>query len=104
MGLYNLSSATLRYLLKSSSQVWDETMDGNDDAFVDTPKAGIHLVLSHPQLLYFDTNWWEEQYQGIVALKLQGIVLYHNNIYSIILTIFHISLSKRRTCRYLYTS
>ena len=67
-------------------------MDRNDDAFVDTPKAGIQLVLSHPQLLYFDTNWWEEQYQGIVALKLQGIVLYHNNICSIILTSFQISL------------
>ena len=79
-------------------------MDGNDDALVDTTKAGLQLVLSNPQLLLFETNWWEDEYQGIVALKLQGIVLYHNNIYSIILTIFHISLSKRHTCRYLYTS
>ena len=50
-------------------------MDGNVEAFVDTPKAGIRLVLANPQLLYFDTNWYEESYQGIVALKLQGIVL-----------------------------
>ena len=55
-------------------------MDGNDDALVDTTKAGLQLVLSNPQLLLFETNWWEDEYQGIVALKLQGIVLYHNNI------------------------
>ena len=55
-------------------------MDGNEDAFVDTPKGGIQQVLSNPQLLYFDTNWWEEQFQGIVALKLQGMVLNHKSI------------------------
>ena len=56
-------------------------MDGNDEAFVDTPQDAIQLVLSNPQLLYFDTNWWEENYQGIVALKLQGIALYHNYLF-----------------------
>ena len=55
-------------------------MAGNPDALVDAPKAGIRLVLNDPKLLYFDTNWWEEAFQGIVALKLQGIVFNHYHI------------------------
>ena len=65
---------------KSYLQVWDESMAGNPDSFVDAPKAGIQLVLNDPKLLYFDTNWWEEAFQGIVALKLQGIAFNHYHI------------------------
>ena len=65
---------------KSYLQVWDESMAGNPDALVDDPEAGIQLVLDDPKHLYFDTNWWEEAFPGIVALKLQGIVFNHYHI------------------------
>ena len=29
-------------------------------------------VLDTPGLLLFDTNWWEDSYQSLVALKIQG--------------------------------
>lgn len=67
-------------LYKSYLQVWDESMAGNPAALVDAPEAGIQLVMNDPKLLYFDTNWWEEAFQGIVALKLQGIVFNHYHI------------------------
>ena len=50
------------------------------DALVDDPEAGIQLVLDDPKHLYFDTNWWEEAFPGIVALKLQGIFFNHYHI------------------------
>ena len=52
-------------------QVWDETMDGNKDAFVESGSEGIQAVLDSPGLLLFDTNWWEDSYQKLVALKIQ---------------------------------
>ena len=76
-------------------------MEGNEAAFVESGSAGIqvgisevnHLtglaynsfemslmlnfstfnqqVLDTPGLLLFDTNWWEDSYQSLVALKIQ---------------------------------
>ena len=48
-------------------------MDGNEKAFVSHPDDGMKLVLNNPKYLYFDTNWWEANYERSVALKLQGI-------------------------------
>ena len=50
-------------------------MDGNEKAFVSHPNDGMELVLNNPKYLYFDTNWWEANYERSVALKLQGISL-----------------------------
>ena len=49
-------------------------MEGNGDAFLESGAAGIQVVLNNPKLLLFDTNWWEDSYQGLVALKIQDEV------------------------------
>ena len=46
-------------------------MEGNGDAFLESGAAGIQVVLNNPKLLLFDTNWWEDSYQNLVALKIQ---------------------------------
>ena len=71
-------------------------MAGNPDALVDDPEAGIQLVLDDPRHLYFDTNWWEEAFPGIVALKLQGIVFNHITFCSLILIISHKQISSSK--------
>ena len=46
-------------------------MEGNQDAFLESGSEGIQVVLNNPDLLLFDTNWWEDSYQRLVALKIQ---------------------------------
>ena len=54
--------------------VWDDTMDGNEDAFVEHGAPGIRMVLDNPELLLFETNHWEDSYKQLVALKIQDRV------------------------------
>ena len=49
-------------------------MEGNNDAFLESGSAGIQVVLNNPGLLLFDTNWWEDSYQRLIALKIQDEV------------------------------
>ena len=49
-------------------------MEGNGDAFLESGSAGIQVVLNNPKLLLFDTNWWEDSYQRLVALNIQDEV------------------------------
>ena len=49
-------------------------MEGNPDAFLESGSEGIRVVLNNPNLLLFDTNWWEDSYQRLVALKIQDEV------------------------------
>ena len=55
-------------------QVWTETMDGNEDAFVKHGAPGIQKVLDNPGLLLFETNHWEDSYKRLVALNIQDRV------------------------------
>ena len=52
-------------------QVWDETIDGNKDAFVKHGEEGIKTVLDNPDLLLFETNHWEDSYKRLIALNIQ---------------------------------